>query len=392
MSLCMSGLDYRKADICLRERLSFSKSAVTELDGAIAALPGVRGAVLLSTCNRTELYLDCEETLNPGALLCQAAGVGFADFAEAFLTRRGEDCLQHLLEVACGLQSQILGEDQILTQVKTAAALAREAGSATAELETLFRTASACGKAAKSQVRLTKLPTSAAHQAVHLVEEHLGSLSGKRALVIGNGEMGKLSASLLRSAGCDVSVTLRTYRHGETVIPAGCRAVPYEERYAAMEDADILFSSTTSPHYTVTEEPFREVSRPPVALVDLAIPRDIQPEVGDIPGVTLWNMDSLGQALPAGGEELEQVRQLLETHLERFRQWRAYRASIPAQESVKQAAWERVRHYLEGEMDSQEAARMAVEKTVELLAGGLKEHLSPEDWLACGEKIRAHTR
>lgn len=391
MSLCMSGLDYRRADIGLRERLSFSKSAVTELDRAIGGFPDVAGAVLLSTCNRTELYLDCREPVNPGAVLCEAAGIGYGDFREAFTTRRGEDCVRHLLEVACGLRSQILGEDQILTQVKTAAALARQAESATAELETLFRTASACGKAAKTQVRLTRLPTSAAHRAISLVEAYLGTLRGKRALVIGNGEMGKLSASLLYSAGCQVSVTLRTYHHGETVIPAGCRAVPYEERYRAMEGADILFSATTSPHYTVTEAPFRALAHPPLALVDLAIPRDIQPEVGDFPGLTLWNMDRLGEAA-VGEQELGEVQALLETYMERFRQWRAYRASIPAQESVKQAAWERVQHYLEEDMDSREAARLAVEKTVELLAGGLKEHLSPQDWQACGEKIRAHTR
>jgi len=388
----MSGLDYRKAPISLREQLSFSKSAVQELDGRVAGFPEVAGAVLLSTCNRTELYVSCQVEQDPGRLLCRAAGARYEDFAGIFTTRRGEGCVRHLLEVACGLHSQILGEDQILTQVKTAVSLSREAGSATAELETLFRTAAACGKAAKSQGRLTRLPASAAHQAVRLAEKQLGSLPGRRALVIGNGEMGRLSASLLHRAGCKVVMTLRTYRHGETVIPAGCQAIPYEERYEAMEGADLLFSATTSPHYTVTEERFRQVAQPPRVLVDLAIPRDIQPEIGMLPGLSLWNVDTLGPGEEAGGEELARVRQLLEDYLERFRQWSAYRDAIPARQSVKCALWERVRQSIDDEMDSQAAAKLAVEKTVELLAGGLKERLSPEDWLACEEKIRAHTR
>lgn len=390
--LCMSGLDYRRAPIALREQLSFTKSGVLDVDQTICRASGVEGAVLLSTCNRTELYLSCQEPLSPGKLLCQAAGVDFGDFVNAFVNRHGEACARHLLEVACGLQSQILGEDQILTQVKTAIALAREAGTATAELEALFRTAAACGKAAKGEGRLTRLPVSAAHQAVRAVEARLGSLVGKRALVIGNGEMGKLSASLLREAGCQVSVTLRAYRHGETVIPAGCQAVAYDDRYRAMEGAEILLSATVSPHYTVNRQLFSQVADGPRLLVDLAIPRDIQPEVGEMPGITLLNVDNLGQTESTDETQLLRVQALLERYLEDYRQWSVYRASIPAQQTVKNAAWERVRHYITPEMDSQTAAKMAAEKTVELLAGGLKEHLNPEDWLSCADKIRTHTR
>lgn len=179
MRLWMSGLDYRRAPVALRERLSFSKSGVMDIERRVCRMPGVEGAVLLSTCNRTELYLSCGEERNPGRLLCQAAGVEYEDFAGAFVTRQGEDCARHLLEVACGLQSQVLGEDQILTQVKTAAALAREAGTTAPVLETLFRTAAACGKTAKSGGRLTRVPVSAAHQAVKAAEAQLGSLEGQ---------------------------------------------------------------------------------------------------------------------------------------------------------------------------------------------------------------------
>ena len=106
--------------------------------------------------------------------------------------------------------------------------------------------------------------------------------------------MGRLSAALLHRLGCAVTVTLRTYRHGETVVPAGCAVAPYEERYAAMKGVDLLLSATTSPHYTISARELAAVEDHPRLLADLAIPRDIEPAVGELPGVTLYNVDSLG--------------------------------------------------------------------------------------------------
>ena len=368
MHLCMSGLDYSVASIALREQLSFTKNGVLDMDRIIAANPQLLGVVLLSTCNRTELYLSCADgpDLDPGELLCRAAGADYQDFANAFVTRRDTECVRHLMEVACGLRSQILGEDQILTQVKTAVTLAREAGTSDSVLETLFRTAAACGKAAKTGGRLTGLPTSAAHQAVAALEERMGSLAGKRAMVIGNGEMGRLAASLLRDAGCAVTVTLRSYRH------------------AAMENMDLLISATTSPHYTVMAEPFTAVVNPPKLLVDLAIPRDIQPDLGEAAdGVVLLNVDDLSQRTGADAKELARVHSTIQEYMDRFYQWNNYRESLPVLEEVKTAVLDRVR-----DMDTEDA----VCKTIELLVGGVKDGFTPETLAACAAKIRAHTR
>ena len=386
MHLCMSGLDYSVASIALREQLSFTKNGVLDMDRIIAANPQLLGVVLLSTCNRTELYLSCADgpDLDPGELLCRAAGADYQDFANAFVTRRDTECVRHLMEVACGLRSQILGEDQILTQVKTAVTLAREAGTSDSVLETLFRTAAACGKTAKTGGRLTGLSTSAAHQAVAALEERIGSLAGKRAMVIGNGEMGRLAASLLRDAGCAVTVTLRSYRHGETVVPAGCAVASYDDRYAAMENMDLLISATTSPHYTVMVEPFTAVVNPPKLLVDLAIPRDIQPDLGEAAdGVVLLNVDDLSQRTGADAKELARVHSTIQEYMDRFYQWNNYRESLPVLEEVKTAVLDRVR-----DMDTEDA----VCKTIELLVGGVKDGFTPETLAACAAKIRAHTR
>ena len=390
MNLSMSGLDYGLAPIALRERLSFTRSQAGELSGEIRrSVPGVQGCVIISTCNRTEIYLSCQPGVNPepGAVLCAAAGQDYAPFAHAFVTRRDEDAVRHLARVAAGLRSQIWGEDQIVTQVKTAIAAAREQGGADPVLETLFRTAVSASKAIKTRARLTALPASAASRAVEVLARETGGLAGRRALVIGNGEMGRLAASLLREAGCAVTVTLRSYHHGETVVPAGCAVAPYEARYAAMEGADILLSATTSPHYTVTARELSALKTPPELLVDLAIPRDIQPEAGDLPGVKLFNVDALGAAPQR--QAPPEVEEILERQIARFYQWADYRESLPLLERLKADITDRVleRPDLE-ELDRAEVAEYAVSRAVELLSGGLKDVLTAGQLARCEEKIR----
>lgn len=387
MTLFMSGFDYRLADITLREQLSFTAAEVEALCGAIRHMPDISGAVLLSTCNRTELYVTAEHDVLPGELLCKAAGRAYSDFAHAFVTRRDEDAARHLLEVASGLQSQIWGEDQIVTQVGQAIERARRAGSADAVLSTLFQTAVTAAKEVKTRVRLTAIPGSAASGAVERLEKALNGLEGRSAVVIGNGEMGRLSARLLREAGCSVTVTLRTYRHGETVVPYGCDTVPYDRRMEAIDGADILFSATTSPHFTFTREQAQELMRCPDYMVDLAIPRDIEPAVGAIAGVTLWNVDDFGLApQETDAAALERAQLLLEQHLREFYEWWDYRACIPVMEELKAALGRRF------EAEGAEDYQPIVDKTVELMLGGLKGQIDARHLRECADKISAFTR
>ena len=212
MGIYYCGLSDRRAPIALRERLSFTKGRVEEVCAQLARRPGIRGCVLLSTCNRTELYCSWEGELPPGPqLLCEAAGVELSLFDGAFRTLSGEEAGRHLFEVAAGLRSRIWGEDQILSQVREALTIARRAGSTDSVLETLFRIAVSAGKELRSKVRVSGVSPSSAARAVEVLQAETGGLAGKRALVIGNGAMGRLSARLLREAGCAVTVTLRTY-------------------------------------------------------------------------------------------------------------------------------------------------------------------------------------
>ena len=318
MTLMMSGLDCHRTPLDQRQRLAFSQSLTEEFLHWLRAQPGVEGCVLLSTCNRTELYLSgSAET--PWRLLCRGAGVPEAEMEAYFTTRCGMDAARHLMEVSCGLHSQILGEDQIITQVRRAMELAQEAKTADPMLSALFRGAVTAGKRARTEVSVSRGNPSMGSRCRDLLIRALGPLEEKKILVIGNGQMGRLAAQLLREAGASVNVTLRTYRHGETVVPAGCGTVNYEDRLAAMENTDALVSATTSPHYTLTAEQLSQVQNPPKVAVDLAVPRDIDPECGKI--IQCFDTDSLGFSGFGSPEELEAMRAIAAQEMERFAQW-----------------------------------------------------------------------
>ena len=324
MSLVMSGLDCHRASIALRERLAFSQQEVRELLVWLRHQPGVEGCVLLSTCNRTELYLSGEAD-TPWRLLCRGAGVPEAELEHYFTTRTGTDATRHLMEVACGLHSQILGEDQIITQVRTAMELAQEEKTADPVLAALFRRAVTAGKRARTEVHVARGVPSMGTRCREVLQRELGDLAGKKVLVIGNGQMGRLAAELLHEAGARVQVTLRSYRHGETVVPAGCGTVPYEDRLAAMEGMDALVSATASPHYTLTMAQLETVAHPPRVAVDLAVPRDIDPACAA--RMRCFDTDSLGAGGPGSQEELAAMETIAGEELEKFQQWQRRQAA-----------------------------------------------------------------
>lgn len=358
MKLCMAGIDHVSAALEQREKLSLVRGQVQAVLPRIAERTGC-AAVLLATCSRTELYLHAEgERVLPDAaeVLCEAAG---APECRPFLVQRtGGEAVRHLMQVSAGMQSQIFGDDQIVSQVKDAAALARELKTADAVLDTLFRRA---------------------------------VTAGKRAVVIGNGEMGRLAARALVEAGCAVTVTLRTYRHGETVVPQGCATVPYERRMERIEGADLVVSATTSPHFTLTAEQTAALSHPPRLLLDLAMPRDIESAAAS--GHTaLFNLDDLGELGDADNAARETALRILDEETREFFAWLNYRAALPLIAQLKSAVAARVRHIrdydaLVADGDAETLAELAANRAVELVLGGMKQKIDVETMKACLEHI-----
>ena len=389
----MVGIDFQRASIAQREPVSLVQGQVEALLPVLRGTPGVQGCVLLATCNRTELYLHTETPMNPRAVLTGAMELDDAVYAPLCVCRSGDAAITHLMEVASGLQSQIFGDDQILTQVKNAAATARQTGAIDSVLDTLFRHAVTAGKRVKTETRLVGVPASAAHSAVKRAAAFFGGdLTGKRAVVIGNGEMGRLAAGLLVQAGCQVTVTLRTYRHGQTIVPAGCDTHAYDDRFALLDGADLAVSATTSPHYTLTCAQAAQISRLPGLLIDLAMPRDLDEGLAARTDTTVWNLDDLGTLCDENSADRAKARAIAAEERADFQAWYAYRQALPLIAALKDAAFDRVQYDkryagLAEDGDLTGVAALAVNKTIDLLLGGMKEIVSAERLAACLAQI-----
>ena len=389
MNLWMVGVDFAHAPLALREPVCFTRGQVQALLPCIAAARGVAACALLATCNRTELYIHGAEHAEADvlAVLAQAADFDAEAYRAVCVRRSGDAAVHHLMAVAAGMESQIFGDDQIVSQVREAAALARQAGTMDAVLDTLFRRAVTAGKRVRTETRLTGVPASAATAGVRRAETFFGTLREKKAVVIGNGEMRRLAAAALHARGAAVTVTLRTYRHGETVVPSGCAAWPYDRRYEVMEGADLVVSATASPHFTVTADAVAAMHRPPALLVDLAMPRDIE-QTAALHGPTVWNLDDLGDLGEHNTAERAAAAQIIKEEQAEWNEWYAYRQSLPVIAQIKDVALDRLRYdhaydSLHEDADLDGLAALAVHKTVDLLLGGMKNIVSPERLEAC---------
>lgn len=310
MNLIMAGMDHSMAGIDFREKFSFTKQTQAEILTVLRGMEGIRGAVLISTCNRTELYLsiaphmDCD----PFQKLCRAAALELIPVRHHYTIRRGPEVFRHLSRLACGLESQILGEDQILTQVKDALVQARDSGATDSDLEVAFRMAITAAKKIKTVVKFSKAENSVALKTLAILNHELLSPERRHVLVIGNGEVGRLVAKTLVERGFLVSMTLRQYKYRSNEVPEGVRALDYAERYQALRAFDAVVSATSSPHYTLTYEALKALEALPSLMIDLAVPRDIELEIGCRLPVKLFDIDTIARGAVAESNQ-NQFRQ-----------------------------------------------------------------------------------
>ena len=326
MRIILAYLDHKSADINVREKFSFTAGRIREILKDIVRNRNVSGAVLLSTCNRTELYISAQNVsaADPMQILCKYSGAGERIDSNIFNVKYDNDAILHLMEVACGLESMVLCEDQIITQVGNAVQTAREEKATDSALETIFRLAVTAAKKAKTMVRVKAVPGSAAESAVNILAAKC-RLGKKKVLVIGNGETGRLCCRELLERGAEVTVTLRKYKYGDTIVPFGCKTAAYDERAAFMSISDAVISATLSPHYTITFDMVKSLERRPAFFVDLALPRDIDPEIKNIAGIECFNLDDFCTDYEEFNfKEISEIKQIIQEHLLRYLKWKNY--------------------------------------------------------------------
>jgi len=321
----MVGIDFNKASLKERELFAFSISQLQNSLKNIHSRGIVSGCVIISTCNRTELWVS-QPKENESCLtdiICNEKGVLKSQFEKLFITRENEEAIQHLFETACGMRSQILGEDQILSQIKSSIQSAREAGTADELLEKLFQSAITSAKKIKSSVRITTADASVAHAALIKSKEFFKDFSKVKCLIIGNGEMGRLAAKLFLKNGVAVSITLRNHKNGKNIVPCGCKTLDYDKRTEKLCEFDIIISATISPHLTIKKDDisFIDSLNKKMLFIDLAVPRDIDEGIRGYKNAVLIDMDSIGIELSVDESVLERVNRIINQQKADFYKW-----------------------------------------------------------------------
>lgn len=339
MKVKMVGIDHNKASLEYREIFSFTKDEITDAMKKIKSVDFITGNIIISTCNRTELWITVsdksEGKINPAKLLCMVKGVDYEENREFFTYREDKEAIEHLMITACGINSKVFGEDQIITQIKDALNIARECKCCGKTLEKVFSNSIAAAKKVKTSVKLTSYNPSVADSGVKELKEISGNLEGKNCLIIGNGKMAGLIAEHLVENKANVTMTLRRKYHAgeenDSLVLQGCNMISYDDRYSVLKEADFVISATLSPHYTLEYDKVREVEfKKPGFWLDLAVPRDIDPKIEEYLDVTIYDIDNMGTGnkVDEKNTEIVQAQEIIGTYRDDIVNWIDFRKQV----------------------------------------------------------------
>jgi len=352
--ILMIGLNHKVAPLEVRERLAFGadhiQDVLKDLLGKESAC--VKEAALLSTCNRSELYICPSDAIQAEArlfdFLASHAGLPADQLQTMVYVMRSEEAAQHLMRVSAGLDSLVLGENEILGQVRSAGDAAQAAGTTGPFLSALFRYAIQAGKRARAETGISQGNISIASIVVELAEQAFGSLNDRTALLIGAGKISAITARALVRAGLRcIMVANRTFERAQ--ILAGRlngKAVHFSELEDVLTQADIVICSTGAPHIVLHEETVAKAqlarNQRPLLVADLAVPRDADPKIAFIPGVQLANIDDLETVIQTDhvltASVCQDVQQIILQELSGFRQWCGVRRCAPVIQAIHNKA------------------------------------------------------
>ncbi|GLY95456.1 glutamyl-tRNA reductase [Actinoplanes sp. NBRC 103695] len=327
MNLLCVGTSYRTADVATLERLTFTPAQLTEVLAHLVKQPYVGEAVVVSTCNRVEVYAAVSG-FHGGlgdicTVLAEHSGIGASELAAHLYVHYDEAAVRHAFRVAAGLDSMVVGEAQILGQLRDSYHVATEADTAGRLLHELMQQTLRVGKRAHAETGIDKAGQSVVTAALDVAAQQIGDLTGRPALVIGAGAMGALSVATLTRAGVGpLRITNRGAERAARLAEAyGATAIPYAELDAALAEAEIVISATASSSPVLDRAMLAAAA--PLVVLDLAVPRDVAPDVTGIDGVTVIDIEGLAagrRALPAAAETAA-VEQIVVAEVEHFLAW-----------------------------------------------------------------------
>ena len=365
MPLVCLGLSHNTAPVDVRERHAFPPAKMAEALVALRDYEAVRESMMLQTCGRLEIYAELEDyESGVGQLKSFLSNFRHGDVSDMdsyMYTLLGTQAIEHLFRVSTGLDSMLIGEAEILGQVKDAYVQAQRAHALGKTLHGLLREALEAGKAARTQTNIGGDSTSIATAAVAKAHEHVGDLSGASVLVIGAGKMGAHAARRLKAAGArEIIVLNRSHKrayHVASELGAIARTASMPGLVDALKDADIVITSTGSSHFVLTPGNVAEAmlarAERPLFIIDIAVPRDADPDVVRIPNVGLVDVDGLRSVVDVTLEKrrasIPLVEEIIAEHVERFQQWYQSRVAVPViaalakkAEAIREAEIERL--------------------------------------------------
>src|ERR1035437_9084298 len=382
MTLVLIGVNHKTAPIELRERIAISREDLPETTRALAAVPGVAECMIVSTCNRVEIVVAVElPATNIASFLQRHFGLEPEVLSPHLYEHRNQEAVRHLFRVAASLDSMVVGEPQILGQVKEAFAVARALGTVGGQLEHLLQSAFAAAKKVRSETEIGANSVSIASVAVELARKIFGSLQGRTVFLVGAGKMSELAARHLVQQGAGaILVTNRTLERARRMAETfQGQVIPFDQLYEAASQADIVISSTGAPHPIFRREHgqaflHRRRNRP-MFFIDIAVPRDVDPAMGKLEGIFVYDIDDLQQVAAAHmaerSREASDAETLIAGEVERFHQRQRTVNVAPAivalqhqAEEIRQAELKRAQAHL-GPLSAEQVA------AVEALTRGL---------------------
>ena len=369
MRICHVGLNHKTAPVELRERLAVPATDITNILQTLTQQQPIREAALLSTCNRVEVTVVTHDPdaaiASVHAWFAEKSGMDIEQVCPHLYSYTTHDAIRHLFAVASGLDSLVLGEPQILGQVKLSYEQALSAGTAGHILHRLYQSTFAAAKRARSETAIGQQSVNISSCAVELAKRIFGDLTGKTVMLIGAGEMAELAARHLRGNGCtDILVANRTLERAQKLaVEFAGHALTLEQLPDYLDAADIIISSTGANTYvllpSMMEQAMEKRGGKPTLLVDIAVPRDIDPRLSDIASVYLYDIDDLQQVVQGNIENREQASKqavsLLEKEETTFLNWLKSLESVPLILSIQQQTehlrteeLEKAKRYLKG--------------------------------------------
>ncbi|HTG81316.1 MAG TPA: glutamyl-tRNA reductase [Geobacteraceae bacterium] len=335
MNIVVVGLSHKTASVDIREKVAFAPNHMEKPLRELVALPDLTEAVIVSTCNRVEIYATTHDVAGGMArlkrFLADYHAISLETLEPHLYSHHGEAAIRHVFRVASSLDSMVVGEPQILGQIKTAYGYAAEFRSSGIILNRFLHKAFSVAKRVRTETRIASSAVSVSFAAVELAKKIFGDLTDKTVMLIGAGEMCELAAKHFLNSGVrGVMVTNRTYERAVRLAEEfGGRPVNFEDFIDQLHKADIILSSTGATHFIIGHKDVEEVIRrrklKPMFFIDIAVPRDIDPKVNDVENVYLYDMDDLqgvvATNLEQRGKEAEKAEQIIDQEIGQFFKW-----------------------------------------------------------------------